>query len=68
MHNGENGHSAFDLELAQDARREQVVKRVNETAFQTSRPQMLTLAEELLALFLDGNSDLASSNMDPKSI
>jgi hypothetical protein len=64
MENEKDGHSGFDLEQAEAAPRKEMIREINEIVFQTSRPQVLTLAEELLALFLDGNLDLASSNMD----
>lgn len=68
IQNGKNGHSAFDLERAEDTRHQQPVRQVDEFAVQIPRPQTLTLAEELLALFLDGNSEITSANMAPKSI
>lgn len=68
IHNGKNGRSAFDLERAEDTDHQQPVRQVDEFAVQIPRSQRLTLAEQLLALFLDENFDWASSNMDPESI
>jgi hypothetical protein len=68
IQNGKNGHSVFHLERAEDTRHQQNVRPFDEFAVQIPEPPTLTLAEELLALFLDGNSDTASANMDPRSI
>jgi hypothetical protein len=68
LENGKNGRSVFDLERAEDTRHKQPVRPVDEFAVQIPGPPTLTLAEELLALFLDGISGVASSNMDLKSI
>lgn len=66
MEDRKNGHSAFDPEQAQAARRQQMIREINEIAARNISPGMLEIGEYLLAEAFGANLDRVRSSKDPK--